>query len=174
MPHVVGREREQEMLRERLAAAITGQGSLVLIGGEAGVGKTALVEALCAEAQQHGALALVGRCYDRSETPPYGPWTEARSQFPSSPEGSPGSIPPLPSALHSRAQSPQQFFAEVRTFFTAAAACQPLLLLLDDMQWADPASLDLLRFLARSLTALPMLLLVNYRSDDLDHHHPFS
>ncbi len=80
----------------------------------------------------------------------------------------------MPDALHTAARSPQQFFVEVRTFFTAAAARQPLLLLLDDMQWADPTSLDLLRSLARSLATLPMLLLVNYRPDDLDHYRPFS
>jgi DNA-binding CsgD family transcriptional regulator len=162
------------MLRDRLAAACAGSGGLILIGGEAGVGKTALAEALCAEARQHGALVLVGHCYDLSETPPYGPWTEARSQFPPVPGSPPGSVPPLPDAFHTDARSPQQFVAEVCTFFAAAAARQPLLLLLDDMQWADPASLDLLRFLARSLATLPLLLVVNYRPDDLDAHHPFS
>ncbi len=80
----------------------------------------------------------------------------------------------MPDALHTTARSLRQFFVEVRTFFTAAAARQPLLLLLDDMQWADPTSLDLLRSLARSLATLPMLLLVNYRPDDLDHYRPFS
>src|SRR5947209_9809817 len=71
---LVGREREQTALRERLAAAIGGQGSLVLIGGEAGIGKTTLAEALCREAAGRGALALTGRCFDLAETPPYGPW----------------------------------------------------------------------------------------------------
>src|SRR5438093_12375500 len=79
---LVGRERERTMLREALAAALAGQGALVLIGGEAGIGKTALAEWLLAEAQRQGALALVGRCYDLSETPPYGPWAEAFAQLP--------------------------------------------------------------------------------------------
>ena len=57
-------------------AALAGHGSLVLIGGEAGIGKTALAEALCREAAEQGALVLVGRCYDLTETPPYGPWVE--------------------------------------------------------------------------------------------------
>jgi DNA-binding CsgD family transcriptional regulator len=156
-------------LRERLAAARTGTGRLTLIGGEAGVGKTALTDDLAAEAERHGFLVVRGRCYDLTETPPYGPWTEARSQLPPSPD-----LPPFPDAFHTAARSPQQFFAEVRAFFAAAAARQPLLLLLDDMQWADPASLDLLRFLARSLATLPLLLVVNYRPNDLDAHHPFS
>ena len=61
---LVGREREQATLREALAAALAGRGSLVLIGGEAGIGKTALAEATLAEAGSQGVLTLVGRCYD--------------------------------------------------------------------------------------------------------------
>ena len=71
---LVGRERDLATLRERLASALAGHGSLVLISGEAGIGKTTLAEALCQEAAEQGALVLVGRCYDLTETPPYGPW----------------------------------------------------------------------------------------------------
>src|SRR5207244_7067684 len=93
-PRLVGREREQAALREHLAAALAGQGGLVLLGGEAGIGKTALAEALAAEAVAQGALVLVGRCYDLSETPPYGPWTEAFARY----RGGAG-LPPRPPAL---------------------------------------------------------------------------
>src|SRR4051794_13217287 len=79
---LVGRERELAALRGALAAALAGRGSLVLIGGEAGIGKTALAEAALAEAKGQGAQALVGHCYDLSETPPYGPWAEALSRAP--------------------------------------------------------------------------------------------
>ena len=79
---LVGREREQGMLRDALAAALAGRGSLVLIGGEAGIGKTALAEATLHEAAEAGALVLVGRCYDLAETPPYGPWAEALARAP--------------------------------------------------------------------------------------------
>ena len=72
-PPLVGRERERAVLRERFAAACTCAGSLVLVGGEAGIGKTALVEALCREGADQGAAVLVGRCFDLTETLPYGP-----------------------------------------------------------------------------------------------------
>src|ERR687885_784168 len=75
-PPLVDRIQEQQVLRDQLAAAMGGSGSLVLLSGEAGIGKTALAEALAREARGQGALVLVGRCYDRTETPPYGPWAE--------------------------------------------------------------------------------------------------
>src|SRR4051794_5480766 len=82
--HLVGRERELAILRERLCAAFAGRGTLILIGGEAGIGKTALAEALLVDAQHRGALTLVGRCYDLTETPPYGPWVEIFARYPQS------------------------------------------------------------------------------------------
>lgn len=69
LPLLVGRDGEQARLRERLAATLTGAGSLVLIGGEAGIGKTALAEALCQEAVSQGILVLVGRCYASTDRP---------------------------------------------------------------------------------------------------------
>src|SRR5438067_11845897 len=80
-PSLVGRDRELAALREHLIAALAGHGSLVLIGGEAGIGKTALAEALCREANEQGALMLAGRCYDLTETPPYGPWVELFGRY---------------------------------------------------------------------------------------------
>src|SRR5262245_56724124 len=92
--HLVGREREQAALHDALAAALAGRGSLALIRGEAGIGKTTLAESLCAEAAARGAPALVGRCYDLSETPPYGPWVEL---FDHAPRGD--DLPRLPLAV---------------------------------------------------------------------------
>jgi len=68
---LVGQERERQRLGALLAAA-AGEGRLVLIGGAAGIGKTALVRALAAAAAAHGAAVPIGRCYDLSATPPYG------------------------------------------------------------------------------------------------------
>ena len=69
-PVLVGREREQGLLGRQLASALAGRGSLVLIGGGGGIGKTALAGAAAREAADLGALGLVGGCYDLSETPP--------------------------------------------------------------------------------------------------------
>src|SRR5690349_18120904 len=80
-PPLVGREREFGILRQHLDVASAGHGHLVLVGGEAGIGKTTLTEALGREATGRGMLVLVGRCYDLSETPPYGPWLELFARY---------------------------------------------------------------------------------------------
>ena len=171
-PLLVGREREQALLRAQLAAALAGRGGLVLIGGEAGIGKTALAEALAREATAHGALAVTGRCYDLAETPPYGPWLEIFERYPAG-----DGLPPLPPVVAQRgtigpADSQAALVRELRDFFAAVACQRPLLLVLDDLHWADPASLDLLRILARDLAALPLVLLAIYRSDEVADDHP--
>jgi len=165
-PILVGRERELVALRECLAAALAGQGSLVLIGGEAGIGKTALAEAFCREAAARGALVLVGRCFDLTETPPYGPWVELLRRYRQSDD-----MPPLPDAFAQRGTvgevgSQGALVQQVLDFLIALAAQRPLVLLFDDLHWADPASLNLLRSLARSLPTLPPLILVTYRHDE--------
>jgi predicted ATPase len=81
-PSLVGRDRELALLHDRLTAARDGRGSLVLIGGEAGIGKTALADGLCREAADRGAHVLSGHCCDRTATPAHGRWIKlsARSR----------------------------------------------------------------------------------------------
>ncbi|MGI8856899.1 MAG: ATP-binding protein [Thermomicrobiales bacterium] len=166
---LVGRAREQAILRDALTGATEGQGGLVLIAGEAGIGKTALAEALCREASERGALVLVGRCYDLTETPPYGPWIELFGRY------QPGNgSPALPEPFARRGTvgavaSQAALFRQVQDFLAALAAKRPIVLLLDDLHWADPASLDLLRVIARTIAALPLLILATYRSDEVTH-----
>ena len=134
---LVGRDRELAILREQLAA-LAGRGRLVLIGGEAGIGKTALAEGLCREAGQLGARVLTGRCYDLTETPPYGPWLELFGQYRPI-DGS----PPLPEAFARRgilgaiARQPL-LFHQVADWCAALAAVRPVVILLEDLHWADP------------------------------------
>jgi DNA-binding CsgD family transcriptional regulator len=170
---LVGRARELGLLRDRLGAALDSQGGLVLVSGEAGIGKSALAEAVLLEASARGISVLVGHCYDLSDTPPYGPWIELFA----SPREADFPIPPP--AL-SRANGADGFtgqitlFDQVRAFFASAGERGPVVVLLDDLQWADAASLDLLRSLARSVATLPMLLIGIYRSDELPREHSLS
>jgi DNA-binding CsgD family transcriptional regulator/tetratricopeptide (TPR) repeat protein len=169
---LVGRERELGVLRAHLDAALAGHGGLVLISGEAGIGKTALVETLCAEAAGQGAMVLVGRCFDRAETPAYGPWIELFGQYHPN-----DGLPALPAVFADRGtvgEAPSQaaLFRQALDFF---AACQrPLLVALEDLHWSDLASLDLLRFVVRSLATFPLLFLVTYRADELPRDHPLT
>jgi DNA-binding CsgD family transcriptional regulator len=164
---LVGREREQATLRDALAVALTGRGSLVLIGGEAGIGKTALAEDLLAEARARGALVRVGRCYDLSETPPYAPWAEAFGH--SAPVGGLLSRP----SLAGRDGTGQVVsISTARDYLAALATSKPVVLLLDDLHWADQESLDLLRMLARSLGDMQILILATYRAEELDRSRP--
>jgi DNA-binding CsgD family transcriptional regulator len=171
-PVLVGRGREEAVLRDRLAEALDGRGSLVLIGGEAGIGKTALVEALCREAAGHGAVILVGHCYDLTETPPYGPWIDLFSRA----QPSSDFTPPAPFVRNSTVRtvtSQAELFNQTRDALAALAApCAALLL--EDIHWADTASLDLLRFLARSVPTMPLLIIATYRHDELTRRHPLS
>ncbi|HEX5417665.1 MAG TPA: AAA family ATPase, partial [Chloroflexota bacterium] len=170
VPALVGRDHEEAALRVAQAAAIAGRGSLVLIGGEAGIGKTALAEALCHEAGKQGAVILVGRCHDLAETPPYGPWATLLLAAPSGPDL------PEPPELGGTANpnSRAALFAQVRDYLAALVTHRPVVLLLEDLHWADPASLDLLRSLASSLDTLPLLLLATYRPEDLTRDHPLA
>ncbi|HEY8291182.1 MAG TPA: ATP-binding protein, partial [Thermomicrobiales bacterium] len=164
---LVGRDRELGVLRQHRDAALAGQGSLVLIGGEAGIGKTTLAETICYQAAEHGALILVGRCFDRTETPAYGPWLYLFERYqpahplPAHPAAfaEPGVVGAVPSQA--------ALFRQVWDFLSTVTASRPAILLLDDLQWADPASLDLVRHIAQSVATLPLLILVTYRSDEL-------
>ncbi|MHB8645489.1 MAG: helix-turn-helix transcriptional regulator [Thermomicrobiales bacterium] len=171
-PPLVDREREQAFLRDHLDAVLAGSGSLVLIGGVAGIGKTVLAEALSRGASEQGALVLVGRCYDLTETPPYGPWLELLGRYPRT-----GDVPPLPVAFTKRGTigvvpSQATFFEQMLDFFSTVAARRPLVVLLDDLHWADPASLDLLRFLSRQVADRRILIAITYRTDEPSKQHP--
>jgi len=118
------------------------------------------------------AYWLEGHCFDLADTLPYGPWIDLFLHVPQS-----AALPPLPEAFAVRGTvgavpSQMALFAQVEDFLRALATRQPVAILLDDLHWSDPASLDLLRFLARSVAGLPILILVTYRSDELTRRHP--
>lgn len=170
-PSLFGRDSEQALLSELLSRAIHGHGSLVLVSGEAGIGKTALVEALAREASACSARVISGQCYDLTTTPPYGPWFDLAEDY----QGQPHSLP-IPASFQdemalSALGGQVAHFVEMRQFFWQISSERPLLVVLEDMHWADQASLDLLRFMSRQLDRIPMLLVVTYRSDELSRRH---
>jgi DNA-binding CsgD family transcriptional regulator len=169
-PPLVGRNRELALLHNCLTAARNGRGSLVLIGGEAGIGKTALADALCREAAITGAHVFLGHCYDRTETPPYGPWSQIARRIEALPDAD--NVPPVPRLDGATSQT--DLFAQARDFLVALSAARPLVLVLEDLHWADSASLDLLRFIARGSDEMSLLLLATYRDEEVDRRHPLA
>jgi DNA-binding CsgD family transcriptional regulator len=175
-PMLVGRKREQALLRQALDDMLAGHGSLVLVSGEAGIGKTTLVEWLAVEAETRGCLVLWGHAYDLSVTPPYGPWLEIFREYRASGDAA---LPPVPAFVGdaeelAKVGSQETLFTAVAEFFFVVSAHCPLVLVLDDVHWADQASLDFLRFLARRLADHRLLLVATYRSDELHRRHPLN
>ena len=169
---IVGRALELEALRRQWLAARAGGGSLVLVGGEAGIGKTTLVDRLAGEAVADGCRLLRGHCYDLDLTPPYGPWREALAAL------DPGDLPadlanPFRRGVDPAALTSQSaLFGQIGAVLAAVAAGRPVLLVLEDLHWSDPASLDLLRHLARTVAPVPLLLIATYRHDEVTRRHP--
>ena len=168
---IYGRDRERAQLREILDDAIAGHGSLVLISGEAGIGKTTLVDDLIHEARERGCLVLAGGCYDLTTTPPYGPWAEVIRDYAPPDGGAPfPSWFANPEALE-QMSSQAQLFEEARRFFAEVANAQPLMIVLEDLHWSDAASLDAFRYLSRHLANIPLLLVATYRDDEITRRH---
>jgi DNA-binding CsgD family transcriptional regulator len=167
---LIGRDDEQDALKAAAAAASAGQGSIVLLAGEAGVGKTMLARAVLGGS----GLELLEGFGVQEGASAYGPVVEVlrelRRRGATLPAPLAALLPelgPAPSAVD-RAT----LFEAIRAALAGAAAARPLALLLDDMQWADEATLGLLGALARALAAAPVLIVVAYRSDDVPRGHP--
>lgn len=161
----VGRERELTALRERLDALSGGRGGLLLLTGEAGAGKSALLSAALRGAA--GLTAVTGRCQGPGETPALGPWVEIFA-------GVPAGAPRLPQPLGSgeRAVSLPELAGRLAEWL--ASRGRPVAAALEEIQWADLDSLELLRLTAPRLRQLPVLLIATCRSDELHRTHPVS
>jgi DNA-binding CsgD family transcriptional regulator/tetratricopeptide (TPR) repeat protein len=168
---LVGRSHERILIQKQLSAAQHGHGGLVILSGEAGVGKTTLTRDICRRASQNGALVLTGQCYDGANTPPYGPWAELLEQIHNLRELTPN-LSAISEPDLSRSTSQAAFFSEIRGFLQAIALERQLIIVLEDMHWSDSASLNLLRVVARQIFTAPILLLMTYRSDEVTRKHP--
>ena len=153
----VGRVRELRELERALDAARAGSGATVLVAGEAGIGKTRLVSELARRAHDAGFEILLGRAIDLVGTElPYQPFAEALR-----PLGDPRQVG------ERSAGSQLHVFENTLTLLTDRAAAAPVLLVLEDLHWADTSTLDLVAFLARNLADRRLLLLATYRADEL-------
>ena len=191
----VGRGFELDELRAALDEALRGRGSLALLVGEPGIGKTRIADELATYAGLRGAQVLWGRCYESEGAPVYWPWVQViRSYVHQQDEATLRSemgtgaadIAQVVSNVHDRlpglpappALEPEQarfrLFDSVASFLKNAARTRPLVLILDDLHSADEPSLMLLQFLARELRDAPLLVVATYRDMQLGRHHPLS
>jgi tetratricopeptide (TPR) repeat protein len=195
---LVDRVEEMNVLKEAVYRAVHGEGGLVFIHGEAGIGKTRLVRELGAYAQSRGVQVLYGRCpalFRMDGVPPYIIWKEVIKDYLETcnpeqlyrvigyyPAEVAKLVPELSQKLRSIPQSlpisPEQeqnrLFEAVSQFIMNISRETPLLVVLDDLQWTDPSSLLLLHYLARGVQKTPLLLLGAYRSTDIDSKHPLT
>jgi predicted ATPase len=162
---LVGRGPLLAGLEAALDAALAGHGSLMLITGEPGIGKTAVVTAFADEAAVRGVRLAWGRCAEGEGVPGFWPWTQVLRAT----DGLPGGEDHLaPSGAGTASEAADRFrvFDRVVRHLAGAAAKRGLLVVLDDLHWADPDSLGLLEFAARQLAASRLLLVGTYRDDD--------
>jgi class 3 adenylate cyclase len=194
-PHIaertpyVGRENERADLRRFLERAKSGHGSLVMIGGEPGVGKTRITEELEAEANRHGFLTLKGHCYEMEGAPPYIPFIEILQLIlqlvepnmlldtlgDAAPEAA-KLVPELreqfPDIPEPRKLAPEQerlyLFNKLSAFWGRLANKRSLLIIIEDLHWTDEPTLLLLQHLAQRIHEMPALIVGTYRTTELD------
>ena len=152
----VGRVRELGELERALDATRAGSGATILVAGEAGIGKTRLASELGRRARDAGLEVLLGRSIDLVGTElPYQPFVEA--------------LHPLGEPRQVDGQTPGsqlRVFENTLAVLTDRAAAAPVLLVLEDLHWADISTLDLVVFLAHNLDDRRVLLLGTYRADE--------
>jgi hypothetical protein len=147
------RDHPLEVLREHARRAVEGRGSVVLVAGEAGIGKTMLLRAF---ADGSRSPVLLGLCDPLSTPRPLGPLRDVA-----------GDLGPPVTAVLRDAVAQHEIFAAV----LEALRSRPHVFVVEDLHWGDEATLDLVRFLARRIATLPLLLVLSYR-DALGPDHP--
>ena len=191
----VGRAGELAALTADLDAAVGGRGGVVLVAGEPGIGKTRLSEELAARAAARGAVVLWGRCWEGAGAPSFWPWVQVVRGYVQVQVGDPASlrhdlgagaadiaqlvpavhdcIPDLPAPPPLEPEAARfRLFDSLTGFLRTAAARLPLLVVLDDLHWADVPSLALLRFMSRELEGTGPLVVGSYRQSEVGQGHP--
>jgi hypothetical protein len=175
-PVLVGRDEPLQRLTRLLDESLAGIGRLVLISGEPGVGKTRLALEALDHAAGLGALTLVGACWDGAGAPGLWPWVQILRSMRSElgPErweramaSGQGAVNRLLDADRDGGADEFHLLEAILQFFTVLCDERPLVVLLEDLQWADPASLSLTTFLHRHAVHLPLLMIGTYRGDEL-------
>ncbi len=185
---LVGRQRELTALWSQFEKTTTGRLHITLVAGEPGIGKTSLLHEVAWRAEQVGGLVLRGGASEAEGMPPYLPFLEAlggyirtapleqlRAQADPIAPILATILPELPMRLGELAPSyslpPEQarlrLYEAVGLFLSSIAVSRPMLLLLDDLQWADTATLDLLCHVAQHQAVSRLCILGAYRSDEL-------
>jgi DNA-binding CsgD family transcriptional regulator len=192
----LGRARELSVLLSTLDLAVCGQGSVVTISGDPGIGKTRIAEELAELAAKRAVPALWGRCSEDPGAPPYWPWVQLiRAHVGSRPVdllraemgASAGYIAEMAPEVVRRigrvaavlrppdaAQARFGLFDALTGFWRRATATEPLLLIFDDLHCADTPSLKLLEFLAKEIGSCHLLIVGTYRSSEISLQHPLS
>ncbi|MFJ8628195.1 AAA family ATPase [Kitasatospora sp. NPDC093550] len=186
-PVFVGRGSEITELTDALRRAGTGSPQAVLIGGEAGVGKTRLLEEFLQRAADRGAVTSLGGCLEvGAEGLPYAPLAAALrrlhrslgTEFEAAAAGSEGHLARLLSEFGEADGEPNDEYGRARLFehtarlFERLGAERTLVLAVEDLHWSDRSTRELLAFLVRTLHRSRVLLVATYRSDDLHRRHP--
>jgi adenylate cyclase len=180
---LIGRAAEMHRLRDALDRVSAGHGHMVAVLGEAGIGKSRLVAELAVKASARGGRVLIGRCYEAEQVLPFGPWVDAlragqldgrddviESLNPLLRTELARLLPELARPGHEPGPGPvdhRQLFESVAQLVRLLARRRPLMLVLEDLHWADEMSLRLLSFLGRRLGAWSMLVVGTAREEDL-------
>ncbi|HEU5476106.1 MAG TPA: AAA family ATPase [Actinophytocola sp.] len=163
VPELIGRRAELAALRAALADAQSDGGALVLVQGDAGVGKSRLVSAFVRGASGTGVTVLTGGCLQFEADIPYAPFVEALRGLPDAP-----SLLATGSASGDRAAE----FRRVADAIAGAGGQRPVVLVLEDLHWADASTRDLVLYLHRALAHAPVLQVATLRGDEVGADHP--
>jgi tetratricopeptide (TPR) repeat protein len=175
---LIGRDHPAEVLRAELGRVADSHGGLVLVTGEAGIGKTALVTWAMAAARELGALVLSGSCWDSESAPGYWPWVQVirglrragtAPEWAAAQDVAGGGL----SVLLGEAQGADaadgfQLYDAVTTALVSVSQSRPVVVVLEDLHWADGASLRLLEFAAQHTWFERLLLVGTYRDVEVE------